>query len=57
MKKFLNLFSAVLVCLVLNQTTTLASSHREAPLISNDPLQIIQICMLSEAQWILIKLY
>lgn len=38
MKKILNLFSAVLVCLVLNQTITLASSHREAPLISNDPL-------------------
>ncbi|MCW3110198.1 MAG: hypothetical protein JWQ09_4704, partial [Segetibacter sp.] len=38
MKKFLNLFSAVLVCLVLNQTTVSASSHREAPLISFDPL-------------------
>ena len=38
MKKLLNLFSAVLVCLVFNQTITLASSHREAPLIANDPL-------------------
>lgn len=38
MKKLLNLFSAALVCLVLNQTRALASSHREAPLIANDPL-------------------
>lgn len=38
MKKLLNLFSAVLVCLVLNQTGAIASSHREAPLIANDPL-------------------
>ncbi len=38
MKKLLNLFSAVLVCLVLNQTSAIASSHREAPLIANDPL-------------------
>jgi hypothetical protein len=38
MKKFLNLFSAVLVCLVLTQTTVSASSHREAPLIAFDPL-------------------
>ena len=38
MKKLLSLFSAVLVCLVLNQTGALASSHREAPLIANDPL-------------------
>lgn len=38
MKKILNLFSAALVCLVLNQTRALASSHREAPLIANDPL-------------------
>jgi hypothetical protein len=38
MKKFLNLFAATLVCLILNQTHALASSHREAPLISNDPL-------------------
>ncbi len=38
MKKFLNLFSAVLVCLVIHQTTALASSHREAPLIASDPL-------------------
>jgi hypothetical protein len=38
MKKIFNLLAATLVCLVLNQTTTLASSHREAPLISFDPL-------------------
>jgi hypothetical protein len=38
MKKLLNLFSAVLVCIVLNQTNAIASSHREAPLIANDPL-------------------
>ena len=38
MKKILNLFSAALVCLVLNQTTAMASSHREAPLIAFDPL-------------------
>lgn len=38
MKKYLNLFSAILVCLVLNQTNTYASSHREAPLIAFDPL-------------------
>ncbi|MEO7313175.1 MAG: DUF4331 family protein, partial [Chitinophagaceae bacterium] len=38
MKKILNFFTAVLVCLVFNQTTAFASSHREAPLISNDPL-------------------
>ena len=38
MKKILNLFIASLVCLVLNQSMVLASSHREAPLISNDPL-------------------
>jgi hypothetical protein len=38
MKTIINLFSAVLVCLVLTQTTTYASSHREAPLIAFDPL-------------------
>jgi len=38
MKKHLKLFLAALVCLALNQTTVFASSHREAPLISNDPL-------------------
>jgi hypothetical protein len=38
MKKIFNLLAATLVCLVLNQTTILASSHREAPLISFDPL-------------------
>ncbi len=38
MKKFLNIFLAALVCLAFNQTRVYASSHREAPLISNDPL-------------------
>ena len=38
MKKILKAFIATLVCLVLTQTIALASSHREAPLISNDPL-------------------
>ncbi|MEP6594344.1 MAG: DUF4331 family protein [Ginsengibacter sp.] len=38
MKKILNLFAATLVCLALNQTIVLASSHREAPLIAYDPL-------------------
>lgn len=38
MKKFLNLCAATLVCLVFNQTSVLASSHREAPLIAFDPL-------------------
>ena len=38
MKTFIKSFTALLVCLVLMQTMALASSHREAPLISNDPL-------------------
>jgi hypothetical protein len=38
MKKIINFFLAVLVCLVLNQYTVSASSHREAPLIAFDPL-------------------
>src|SRR6187401_990665 len=38
MKKVANIFSAALVCLCLSQTNVMASSHREAPLISNDPL-------------------
>jgi hypothetical protein len=38
MKQFLKLCTATLVCLVLNQTLVLASSHREAPLIAYDPL-------------------
>ena len=38
MKRILNFPIAVLVCLIFNQTTVMASSHREAPLISNDPL-------------------
>ncbi|MEJ7828740.1 MAG: DUF4331 domain-containing protein, partial [Segetibacter sp.] len=38
MKKNLNLFIAILVCLAFNQTKSFASSHREAPLIAFDPL-------------------
>ena len=38
MKKLLKGFTATLVCLFLHQTITLASSHREAPLIAYDPL-------------------
>jgi hypothetical protein len=38
MKQVLNKVLASLVCLVCLQTTIVASSHREAPLISNDPL-------------------
>ena len=38
MKQFVKLISASLVCLILSQTNVQASSHREAPLISNDPL-------------------
>ncbi len=38
MKKFIKNIAAALVCLVLTQTIAIASSHREAPLISNDPL-------------------
>jgi hypothetical protein len=38
MKRIFNIFSAALVCLFVTQTTAFASSHREAPLISNDPL-------------------
>jgi predicted outer membrane repeat protein len=38
MKRILSCLPAILVCLFLNQTHVMASSHREAPLISNDPL-------------------
>ena len=38
MKRIIKLLSATLVCLIINQTMATASSHREAPLISNDPL-------------------
>jgi hypothetical protein len=38
MKKIFNYLSASLVCLAFGQSTAWASSHREAPLISNDPL-------------------
>ena len=38
MKKIFNHLSALLVCMILLHASTKASSHREAPLISNDPL-------------------
>ena len=38
MKKIIKLFTATLVCLTISSTIVKASSHREAPLISNDPL-------------------
>jgi len=38
MKRIINTFLAALVCLAFNQTAVFASSHREAPLIANDPL-------------------
>ncbi len=38
MKKIINHFTAALVCLVIGQTVAKASSHREAPLIANDPV-------------------
>lgn len=38
MKKFINITAAVLVSMCLLHQTAIASSHREAPLISNDPL-------------------
>ncbi|MBC7650812.1 MAG: DUF4331 family protein [Deinococcales bacterium] len=38
MKKIIKLFTAALVCFTLSSTIAKASSHREAPLISNDPL-------------------
>lgn len=38
MKKFIKLFTSIAVCLITGHYTTYASSHREAPLISNDPL-------------------
>jgi hypothetical protein len=38
MKRIINIISATLVCLFLNQTIATASSHREAPMISYDPL-------------------
>lgn len=38
MKKFIKIYTLTLVCLIISQTNVFASSHREAPLISNDPL-------------------
>ncbi|MFP5041271.1 DUF4331 family protein [Parasediminibacterium sp. JCM 36343] len=38
MKQIVKLLTASMVCLVMTQTIAKASSHREAPLISNDPL-------------------
>ena len=38
MKKIIKLFTGVILCLISSHYTSYASSHREAPLISNDPL-------------------
>ncbi len=38
MKKFIKLFTGIILCLISSHYTSYASSHREAPLISNDPL-------------------
>jgi hypothetical protein len=38
MKRIIKLFAAILVCFFSSHYTAYASSHREAPLISNDPL-------------------
>lgn len=38
MKRIITTSIAVWVCWFLTQTAAFASSHREAPLISNDPL-------------------
>ena len=49
MKSTINkIFSAALMCLLVTSSSLMASSHREAPLISNDPLLITRICMRSE---------
>ncbi len=38
MKKFINLFTGIILCLITSHYTSYASSHREAPLITSDPL-------------------
>ena len=38
MKKIIKLFTGIILCLITSHYTSYASSHREAPLISNDPL-------------------
>ena len=38
MKRIIKLYTGVLVCIIASHFTSFASSHREAPLISNDPL-------------------
>ncbi len=38
MKRIIKLFTGIIVCMIASHYTTYASSHREAPLISNDPL-------------------
>jgi hypothetical protein len=38
MNRIIKLFTATLVCITLSQSVVKASSHREAPLIANDPL-------------------
>ncbi len=38
MNRIIKLFAGIIVCLIAGHYTSYASSHREAPLISNDPL-------------------
>src|SRR3954471_201886 len=38
MKRIIKLFACITVCIFSSHYNTYASSHREAPLISNDPL-------------------
>src|ERR1700761_527141 len=38
MNKIIKLFTGVMLCMFTTHYTSFASSHREAPLISNDPL-------------------
>ena len=40
MKKIIKLFTGIIVCVIAGSYTSYASSHREAPLISNDPLAV-----------------
>jgi hypothetical protein len=38
MKRIIKLFAGIVICIITVHYTSYASSHREAPLISNDPL-------------------
>ena len=38
MKRIIKLFAGMMVCTIISHLSVFASSHREAPLISNDPL-------------------